>query len=146
MCVFCVYLLCIYKYTHIQYIYWKFLHAFTSCGLVSGVSGRVTCRRRVAAVSLRVPMSSSHSWLCLRLCSSSPSVSRSCWLRAARASSPLSSWAQCTCRSPCRATTWALRRRTCSSLCATWRDTNNRPKAFQHYHWCLLSVMQYTAL
>ncbi len=29
VCVFCVYLLCIYKYTHIQYISWKYLHAFT---------------------------------------------------------------------------------------------------------------------
>ncbi len=28
MCVYCVDLLCIYKYTHIQYIFWKYLHVY----------------------------------------------------------------------------------------------------------------------
>ncbi len=29
VCMYCVYLLCIYKYTHIQYIIWKYLHEYT---------------------------------------------------------------------------------------------------------------------
>ncbi len=29
ICVYCVYLLCIYKHTHIQYIFWKYLHVLT---------------------------------------------------------------------------------------------------------------------
>ncbi len=28
MCVNCIYLLCIYKDTHIQHIFWKYLHVY----------------------------------------------------------------------------------------------------------------------
>ncbi len=35
MCVFCVYLLCIYKHTHIQYVFRKYLHVITCLYLCS---------------------------------------------------------------------------------------------------------------
>ncbi len=34
MCVYCVYLLCIYKYTLMQYIFWRYLHIFTCIYLI----------------------------------------------------------------------------------------------------------------
>ncbi len=34
VCVYCVYLLCIYKYTHIQYIFWKYLHVYINIHII----------------------------------------------------------------------------------------------------------------
>ncbi len=40
MCVYCVYLLCIYKYSHIQYIFWKYLHVYTFTGAIIRISSK----------------------------------------------------------------------------------------------------------
>ncbi len=40
MCVYCVYLLCIYKYTYMQYIFWKYFHVYTFIYLYYYLIGR----------------------------------------------------------------------------------------------------------